>query len=176
MQLSEVNFPVYRLGRHGPVIHEGIAFYVHLRECDSGPPEEVYLILDDRNIPHQSLAMRRLHLQKQNVRLFKLKTAIFFIADMLKLSVGATWFIDSSGNIFEYKKSKKVPLMFKRITKLIPIQTGGAIIEVEGVSSRFKTLFTPRLEERYAGLLKIGRGYLLYGLYDKLYTQTTRMI
>ena len=176
MQLNQINFPVYKLGKSAPVVHDGIAFYMHVKDRDDGPPLEVYLLVDDKNLSGNSLALRRLQLQKQGVRLYRLTKAVFFIADMLKLSVGATWFIDSSGTIFEYKKSRSVKLVFKKIKKVIPIKTGGALIEVEGLEHRFKTLFMPRLEERYAGLLKINPGYILYGLYDKLYPQTVRMI
>lgn len=176
MQLNEISFPVYKLGKNQPITHEGISFYMHMQDRDDGPPLDVYLIIDDKNIKGNNLAQRRLQLQKQGVRLFKLTKAVFFIADMLKLSVGATWFIDSSGMIFEYKKSKSVKLVFKRIKKVIPIQTGGAILELEGIAHRFKTLFMPRLEERYAGLLKLNHGYILYGLYDQLYPPTVRMI
>lgn len=177
MQLSEISFPVYKLGNTGPIQHETIAFYLFVDDTDkSQPPKDVYLIVDDKAVQGENLARRRLQLQAQGVPLYKLTHAIFFIADMLKLSVGATWFIDSLGKIFEYKKTKKVPLIYKPIKKIIPVLTGGAVLEVEGISHRFKTLYMPRLEERYAGLLKINRGYLLYGLYDKLYTATTRMI
>ena len=177
MQLSEISFPVYKLGNTKPIQHETIAFYLFVDDSDnSRAPQDVYLIVDDKAVHGENLARRRLQLQAQGVRLYKLTRAIFFIADMLKLSVGATWFIDSLGKIFEYKKTKKVPLVYKRIKKVIPLSAGGAVLEVEGIAHRFKTLYMPRLEERYVGLLKINNGYLLYGLYDKLYTATTRMI
>lgn len=176
MKLHDIHFPIYRLGSAKPVQHEGISFFLHVKDHDDKAPEDVYLIVDDKNIPGDSLARRRLQLAKLGVVLFKLSNAIFFIADMLKFTKGTTWFIDSSGFIFEYKKTKTVPLIFKKVSKLIPINTGGAIVEVEGMAHRFKILFMPTVEQKYVGLLKLNKGYILYGLYDKLYNNTVRMI
>lgn len=176
MRLSDIQFPVFKLGADAPIIHDGISFYMRVKEHDDRAPEDVYLIVDDKNIPGDSLARRRLHLRKNNENLYNLNKAIFFLADMLKLTKGTTWFIDSTGYIFEYRKTKRVPLVFKKINKIIPIPTGGVIVQVDGIASRFKALFMPTIECKYAGLLKIGKGYILYGLYDKLYDNTVRMI
>ncbi len=94
---------------------------------------------------------------------------------MVKISGPNIWFIDNLGKLFTYIKSKSVPLTFKEIKKATPIPMGGAIIEVEGVETRFKCLFASNTE-KFAGLLKIGRGYILYGLYDEKPADTRRMI
>lgn len=176
MKLSDINFPVYLLGKEEPMQHEGIAFYSFVEDVDNAAPIVHYKILDDKNLPGKSLALRRLEILKNNGKLYKLKTAIFFISDLLKLSKGSTWFIDSNGSIFEYRKSKKVPLIYKKITKLIPMPSGGIIVEVEGLPYRFKSLLRPVVEQKWAGLLKVNHGYLLYGLYSKPLKNTYRMI
>ena len=175
MNLSDISFPVFRLGRRKPIIEEGVSFYLNSTEID-GCITYLPYIIDDKNIDEANLALRRIKIAKNGDKLFRLRRAVFFIADLLKITDGNTWFIDSNGKIFEYKKNTRVPLVFKPIKNIIPIKTGGAIIEVEGINSRFKTLYTPTIEHKVAGLLIYNGGYILYGLYDQVYDRTTRMI
>ena len=175
MLLSNISFPVYLLGKRKPDIEDGIVFYTLKTEID-GKVEYIYDIIDDASLAGDSLSRRRLALSTQKVKLFKLKYAIFYISDLLKLTKGKTWFIDSKGEVFAYVKTRKVPLIFKKITKIIPISTGGALVEVEGINSRFKVLFRPSVEQKVAGLLRVNSGYILYGLYDKIYKNTSRRI
>ena len=59
---------------------------------------------------------------------------------------------------------------------MIAIKGGGAIIEVEGFPTRFKTLYTPKEDEVFAGILVNGMTHILYGVYTKLHNDTWRMI
>jgi hypothetical protein len=176
MKLNEISFPVYRLGKRKPIMEEGVSFYLSMKELDDGKIVYFPSVIDDLKIPGGSLGIRRMKLLNSGEKLFRLKYAAFFISDMLKLSNGATWFIDTNGKIFEYKKTKRVPLIFRKIVNVERIRTGGAIIQVEGISTRFKSLYSPKIEHRYAGLLQVSGGYLLYGFYDTLYDKTTRSI
>lgn len=174
MKLQEISFPVYKLSDIKPVVEDGITFYVFEYNSKDG---EVIKIIDDTNIPAKSLALRRLRMAVDGVDLFKLSKAIFLLADLIKLSKNNTWFIDSLGHIFQYTKTKLVPLEFKRITKILQIATGGSIIIVEGLTTRFKTLFKVSDEYRYAGVLKLdSKSYILYGVYKEKYKDTRRKI
>jgi hypothetical protein len=137
---------------------------------------ETYHIIDDTTLPQPTLALRRLELLKKEVKLQKLGKATFFLADFIKLANRNTWFIDSAGIVFQYKKHKRAKLTFKKIKRIIPIVSGGAIVEVEGLPSRFKTLHMPDLSNRYAGLIVDGMGYILYGLYQDKLNDSWRMI
>lgn len=130
-------------------------------------------IIDDKNLPADSLAGRRLKLFIDNEKLFKLKYAMFFFADLVKLNKKGLWFIDSKGKLFQYNKTKYVPLVCKKIESIHP-SVGSTIIEVDGF--RFKTLFSPLAEQKWAGLLKIDKGHILYGFYDKPFRDTIRKI
>jgi len=176
MRLNEIVFPIYKLGKRKPINEDGVVFYLNKTEKEDGTLVYFPQIIDDTNVEGNSLAKRRLQLLERGEKLFKLKYAIFFISDMLKLTKGATWFIDSSGKTFEYIKRIRVPLIFKKIKKVIPIKTGGVIIEIYDIPYRFKSLFRPLIEQKYAGLLYFNGGYILYGFYDTLYKKTTRMI
>lgn len=173
---SKIQFPIYHLGGQKPTQDGDRLYYQYIATNTDGEDRDVIQVLDDKSQPGLTLAMRRLQLKNQGVVLAKLKYAIFFIGDMLKLCKGTTWFIDSEGTVFEYRKTKKVPLVFRPISQIMPIKTGGAVIEVQGVGTRFKTLHAPKGTEKWAGVLLVGVAYVLYGLYDEKLEDTTRMI
>lgn len=173
---SRIQFPIYHLGEEKPVVDGDKMYYQYVVSSVEGEDVDKALVLDDKSQPGLTLAMRRLQLKNQGVALAKLKYAIFFIGDMLKMCKGTTWFIDTEGTVFEYRKTKKVPLVFRPIVQILPIKTGGAIIEVQGVGTRFKTLHAPKGTEKWAGVLLVGVAYVLYGLYDEKLEDTTRMV
>ena len=173
---ARIQFPIYHLGEEKPLQDGDRLYYQYALHETDGTVEDKIQVLDDKSQPGHSLAMRRLQLKNQGVTLSKLKYAIFFIGDMLKMCKGTTWFIDTEGTVFEYRKTKKVPLVFRPISQILPIKTGGAVIEVQGVGTRFKTLHAPKGTEKWAGVLLVGVAYILYGLYDEKLEDTTRMV
>jgi hypothetical protein len=170
MKLQEISWPVYKLGDKKPNTIDGVCFYLH-----ESPKGQFVEVVDDTTIEGSSLATRRMKLGMQNVKLYKIKFAVFFIADLIKLAKKGVWFIDSTGKVFQYTKTKFVPLVFKKITNTIR-DISCYLIEVEGSSARYKTLYPPQTGEKYAGLLVLGKGYVLYGFYDTLHETTYRKI
>lgn len=174
--LGSLKFPVYYLGEEEPQSENGVNFYFYGKHNPEGENEYKIQVIDDKNIPGSSLAIRRLKLADSKQPLFRLKKALFFVGDLIKLTKGTTWYIDSEGQVFAYRKTTKVPLVFKPISSIMPIKTGGSIVEVAQVGSRFKTLLAPTGLEKYAGLLRVGHGYILYGLYEEKLEDTYRMV
>lgn len=166
MTLSDLSWPVYKLGTERPMQEEGVLFYIY---------KEKMFIVDDTTIESDSLAGRRLKLLVQKVNLFKLKHAFFFLGDFIKVAKTGIWFIDATGKIFTYTKKQFTPLICRKITKIIP-SVSCALIEVQGIQSRFKVLFQPQIEEKYAGLLRLGKGYIFYGFYAEPFDDTVRKI
>lgn len=164
--LNDIVFPVYKIGDEKPQETDGVHYYMYGKDIDDSDGKLLLKIVDDKNIDKPTLALRRLEAAKQGATLYKLSKAVFFLQDLIKLTKSTTWFIDTEGQVFQYKKTKRVNLTFKRVTKMMPIRTGGAIIEVEGLPFRFKTLFEPH-DAKYAGLLSIGNSYILYGVYSE---------
>lgn len=167
MKLLEIAWPVYKLGNIKPQEEDGVVF-VFKNEKDLE-------IVDDKNLPGDSLAVRRLKLIIDGVKLFKLKYSIFFLGDLIKLANNKIWFIDSKGKIFQYKKQHFAKLTIKKITKIIP-SISCSLIEVEGIQARFKVLFPPRIEEKWAGLLYHNKVYIFYGFYTQRYSDTIRKV
>lgn len=173
----ELSYPVFHLPKGRPSYSDGIYFYYHQLEKED-EVKEVLRILDDVNEVGETLGKRRLRLYSKGIKLVKISKALFFLGDIIKTAVGGNnWFIDNKGNVFEYRKSSSARLVFRKIKKIIPIPTGGSILEVEGIPSRFKTLYKPLPEEKYAGILELSEfNYILYGLYDKKYDNTRRAV
>lgn len=174
--MKEIAYPVYLLGKHKPSIENGVVFYHTLLSLEDGSSESILHIVDDKNIDKPTLSKRRLVLLNQGVPLKKLKTAIFFLGDLIKLANAQTWFIDSNGTVFNHKKCKTVPLIIKKVTKVIPIQSGGALVELESIPTRFKVLFQPEKDDIYAGVLKDGMSYIFYSFYKEKFKDTRRKI
>lgn len=169
INLSNIEFPVFRVGTIEPTSDSGVLFFLLGKDTEYSDAQYDVKILDDKNRPEATLAGRRLAMKEEGITLYTLSKAIFFLGDLIKLAKKGTWFIDWYGNLFQYHKSKMAPLVFKRIKNVIPITTGGALIEVEGFTSRFKVLYKPNYKQKYAGILLFDRMNILYGLYeDKL--------
>jgi hypothetical protein len=110
------------------------------------------------------------------IKLHKLKYALFHPADLIKLGVPSQWFIDSSGKIFTYTKSKLVPLIFRQITNVIK-GVAECMIEAQGINGRHKSLYPPREDQHYAGFLRVApMTYILYGYFTEKHKDTVRKI
>ncbi len=176
MKLSTISFPVYKLEERPPSQDGGVLFYA--RQYKDGRVE--LKVIDDTTLAGETFSKRRIQLLHMTlegkIKLQKINTCIYFVGDLIKISKPNLWFIDSNGKPFTYTKSRLVPLVYKRINKIIPI-VGGVLIEVEGILTRFKALFAPLDIHKYAALLKISpRSYILYGYSDTMQPDTVRKI
>lgn len=175
--LANLYWPIYRIGRSKPIVDDKVSYFLFAKPTETDALSYKILFLDDRSINNPSLGARRLVLESAGNSLFKLKTAVFFLSDLIKLAQPNVWFIDSVGTLFQYTKTRRVALVYKKIAKIIPINTGGCIVEVDGVAERFKSYRMPELSSTpYAGLLQDNHSHVLYGFYDKQYKNTNRMI
>lgn len=179
LSLAQLVFPVFRLGAGKPSVVDDITFYYYenYKEVDDEiVTVEVLRVIDDKSVKGSTLAMRRLRLKNEGVSILRMRHAIFFLGDLIKLAKPNIWFIDSTGRVFNYTKQTRAKLTFHKIKQLFPIKTGGVIIEAEGVISRFKSLFYPEQDKAYIGLLHLGMGTILYGFYSEQHKDTWRMV
>ena len=168
---------MYKLRNEKPQFEDGVVFYgyeSYIEETDKIISK--VRIIDDRNLSGSTLAKRRLMLKSMKVPLCRVKYAIFFLGDFIKLAQPSAWFIDSLGKVFNYKKQTRAKLKCYKIAKQFNIRNGGTIIEAEGISSRFKSLFPPSRTEKYVGILKLGMTYILYGYYEQPFDETWRLV
>ena len=175
--MSQVSFPVYRLTNRKPLESGGVLYYSNsYLEVDTNIVSTNIKILDNIQEPGDTLSRRRLRMSAQNVPLYPLRVAIYFLGDFIKLAKKGWWFIDSLGNIFTYTKSISVKLKSYKIKRVIPSNTTGSIVEVQNLPERFKTLFTVGAENTHAGILEYRGINILYGVYPKEFKTTRRTI
>lgn len=179
MNLNSIAWPVYRLGEHKPTVEGALVYYSReYIDLESGTDRKVGLrIVDDKTIAHNTLGLRRLELaQDPSVNLFPIRTAYYYLGDVVKTAKRTTWFIDSAGVPFQYKKSSRAKLTCHPVIKVLPLKGMGAIVELQGIPTRFKTLFAPKDDTPYAGVLQWGLGYILYGFYAEPFKPSHRMV
>ena len=177
MNLEKIVWPVFRLSEKEPQRDNGVIYYAtEYTDLDTSEATSVLRIVDDTNIDKPTLSRRRLALLVQGVNLFSIRQAIYFLGDLLKQAKSTTWFIDSSGTLFQYAKTRRARVIVRRITKVLPTEGLGAVIELEGIAHRFKTTFKPTADAQYAAVLQSGLSYIFYGIYTDKPNESWRMI
>ena len=176
ISLQEISYPVFKLGTNKPLTESGVTFYYHQKQLEEGELVTVRIV-DDKNMPQETLSLRRLQLSLETgVSLFRISKAIYFLGDLIKISTPQTWFIDNTGRVFNYKKTSRAKLKIYPIAQLIPIKTGGVIVEAKGILTRFKALYVPETGMDYVGILHWGKSLILYGFYEQQHDDSWRMV
>jgi hypothetical protein len=179
MRLEQIVWPVFRLSEKTPTQSDGsVFFYNEYVDSDDSTASSVSIkVVDDRSLPQATLGLRRLALkQDPNVKLYPISVAIYFLGDLIKLAKATTWFIDSSGAVFQHKKFTRAKLVTKKIKQVLPAAGLGCVLELEGISQRFKSLQHPQDFHEYATVLYLNKIYILYGLSESPRKDSWRLI
>lgn len=153
----KIQFPIYPL-RAEPQLIDNILF----TENNKGE----YLVIDNKNMPGPSLGIRRIqHLKASRSdivyrKLFILKYPIHDFISILRKSIFR--FIDSSGKVYNYIKTTFVPLETYKIKSYQEFPEG-YVIHVSNLHCCFFSHRAPNLQEKYVQVLRMGRGFLMYG-------------
>ena len=175
-ELAKIHWPVFRLGEKQPEQKEGLVFYfTEYIDNDNVASINIRLV-DDTSLSGKTLGLRRLQLKTSGEKLYPVRTAIYFLADLIKLGKSTTWFIDNSGRVFQYRKNTRAKLTTLKIKKVLPALSLGCVLELEGISSRFKSIKRPQDTQQYARVLKIGMVYIFYGFCEELKPDSWRMV
>jgi hypothetical protein len=177
MNLEQIVWPVFRLGEREPQRDNGVVYYAtEYSDLDTSEHTATFRVVDDTSVAGETLSRRRLILARDDVPLYPIRQAIYFLGDLLKLAKATTWFIDSSGQLFQHKKSTRAKLVVRKIKNVFPTTGLGAVIELECIPQRFKTTFKPGADAEYAALLQCGLTYIFYGLYSDKPAESWRLI
>lgn len=172
-QLETINWPVYKLGENKPQVKEGLVFYSSEILDDQDNLTTVYKLVDDKNINKTTIGLRRLQLPTD--KLFKISTAIYMLQDLIKLAKSTSWFIDTAGTVFQYKKSTRAKLKTHTIKQVLPVNGIGCVLEINGLSERFKSISIPN-NQPYAVMLYYSGKVLLYGLSSTKIDNSWRLV
>ena len=168
MNAIDIKWPIYKIGVHDNMYNEmGVDYIKHSGKIS---------ILDNKNLKGDSLGIRRLAIPRNEI--YNLKRVIFMFSELLA-DIGSTY-IDSNGNIFKYKKSKFVPLVWKLVKNSELLKTI-TLLRVEGIPHIFELptnywLKYSEEEEVYLGLLNLGNFYIIYDLVTYSIKDTRRKI
>ncbi len=177
MNLLEISFPVFKLNAGKPIEESGVVYYESESYNRITDTTSIKLkIVDDRNIPLPNLSLRRLSLIKQRQPVYNINLAVYFLGDLIKLSKPKTWWIDTQGKVFEYKKSQRAKLRFYKLDKCFTTQGMGAVIQVCGLPQRFKSMFLPEQSDTWCGILEWNKIKIFYGYYKEQHKETWRLI
>jgi hypothetical protein len=173
MKLETINWPVFKLGSKEPKQNTGIIYYINETFDKNNNLITNIKIIDDKNIQAPTLGLRRLNINKNKLQ--KISTAIYTLQDLIKLATKSMWFIDNSGVIFKYLKSRRAKLQIFKIKQVLPVNGIGCVLEVEGFAERFKSLLVPK-GEKYAAILQYNGKNLLYGLSNEKIKASWKLI
>ena len=167
---------MFRLGERKPIQQEGLVFYFTEYVDNDNVASGNMRLVDDTSLSGKTLGLRRLQLTAQQHKLFPIRTAIYFLADLVKLAKSTTWFIDSSGRVFQYEKNTRAKLQTMAIKQILPADGLGCVVELVGISSRFKSLQRPSEYQHFARVLKFGMGFIFYGFCETIKPDSWRMV
>ena len=135
-----------------------------------------YKVIDNMNMPGHSLGVRRLQHLMDNTqiikrKLFKLSRPSYSLSDMLHRKINL--FIDSSGKIYNHVKTTFVPVETYKLKSFVEFQEG-YVLFVHGLHCRFFINRAPNLHEKFVQVLRVGKGFVMYGFSDK-HEKSTRI-
>lgn len=168
MNLIDINFPIFPIRSYYKMYNEEGIIYV-----------ETYIktwILDNTNLPYNSLAKRRLRINKP----YPLTGVIFNITQLIKCKYKV--FIDNKGKIFNYKKTKRITLKYKILSNYkINYKTNEVACFTKDlpypfyVSSTYFNKFK-QFDNLYLGVLAYLGGHILYEITNEKKRDTWKKI
>jgi hypothetical protein len=154
--LNNIHYPAFKLPSDDWELKDGLLYLEGM-------------LLDDINMPGKTLGIRRM--QTPFKSLFPLKKSYDSPIAIIKESSG--WYIDYTGKLFEYKKTKFCKLRYYRI-KRIEKKITHSILKLHNINFPIKIPRPPPEEYKWAGVLLLDNfPWLLYG-YSKVRLKDTR--
>lgn len=165
MFLRDINFPVYSIGSYDKFWCENNILYL---QSESG----ILYKVDNQNLPFETIGKRRLRIDKKE--LYKFTGTYFTLAQMIKS--GKKLFIDNFGKVIKYKKTRRVPLIYREIIKTKKVEGKGFLLYAKGIAAPFLVSNYIYSNQKYLVLLDINDSYLFYELVNDRKPDTWRKI
>ena len=160
-KIKKVEFPVYKIGSSNWELADGLLFL-------EGK------ILDDKNMPGETLGIRRLQTPYPKDSLYKLYSAIYSFQGIVKQK--SSTFVDSKGFPFIYEKTTFCDLKYYKIKK-VERKDVASILWLEGVNFPFAIPRPPEEGMLWAGVLHFkGLPWVLYEYSEEKLKDTRRKV
>lgn len=165
MLLKDIKFPIFAIGSYSKFWSENNILYL---QSDS----DIIYKIDNKNLPFETIGKRRLFI-KQKER-YKFVGTYFTIAQMVRSN--KKLFVDSNGKVIKYKKTQRVPLIYREIISRKSIEGKGYLIRVKGITAPFLLSASIYNCQKFIGLLNYNDDYLIYELSNEKKADTWRKI
>lgn len=166
LKITDIVFPIFKLRGLDHIHTDNNVVYI---KSYTGT-----YIIDNKNLLGDSLGKRRLRIPK--IDLYPLNVCINNIKGLIQLNVGTQKYIDYNGNIFEYTKKKYYKLIYRPITKYRKVDGVGVVIYVREIITPFTIPYETDLLDKFAGILKLNTGYMLYEITNERKKDTRRKV
>jgi hypothetical protein len=152
--LNSIRFPIYRIRKHSKMWNDNNVIHIDTFKGS--------YILDNRNLPGNFLNRRRSLKGKEAYPLYKpIMTHRQLILDKKHES---GHYVDSTGGMFTYNRSRFVPLTYRDILNKEYVDNE-IIITAKDLPCKFIVPNTHRnVMGKYLGVLELDGGYMLYNL------------
>jgi len=162
----KAEFPLYPLNGPEEILKRGTDLY-----CEDGDGNFWYL--DDKSCSGSTLGARRIQMASRGYNLFRLRNPLLSYQELL--SKDYKKFIDAKGDVFTYTKTKFVPLVSHKIKRVVP-HVDGFVISLEGVHCKFISQSAPYRHLKFAQVLHVDRGFILYGFSESKLAESRKKI
>lgn len=158
---SDIHWPVWGIRPHESISRGLITDSSGIRRLD----------LEDKT---WDFPVRRLRAKTmKDYKVYPLRKALWNFKDLL--NSGFLCFVDYSGRVYYYEKKTFYPLVYRKILSRKYTNTT-TVFKIENINSVFEVRGKLNPEAKYAGLLVIDRGYLLYEVTNKKLKDSKRKI
>lgn len=161
---SDINFPIFTITPTYKKIWD--EFNIKYIQTESGT-----YILDNKNLEGNTLGERRLKI-KTGLRYIPRK-AYYSITQLIKSKTKT--YIDNTGCVFTYKKTRIVPLKYFRVMDVVSTEKE-CILSFKNVNFKLRISCNEAYDIKYIGLLLTDNGYILYETSEIKKKDTTRKI
>lgn len=142
MNFRDINFPIYSVGSHKKLWCENNILYL-LSDSD------IIYKVDNKNLPYDTIGKRRLRIHKKE--LYKFTGTYFSLVAVIKSN--KKLFIDNTGKLINYKKSKTAKLEYIKIKRVVPVDNKGLLIYMYNKTAPLLVSNLVYNKEKYVGIL-----------------------
>lgn len=167
LSLFDIQYPIYGISsKYKKIWNEFNVLYI---KTESGT-----YILDNKNVPGNTLGIRRLNIKNNETSLYIPRKICHNLEQLLHSKY--KHFIDNSGTCFTYKKTETVPLKYHKVEKVVELKDGTCMIVLHSIDFPQKVNCRRAYATSYVGVLYTKYGYLLYSFEEEYKNNTTRKI
>jgi hypothetical protein len=153
LNLFDIKFPIYSITRTYERIWDDMNV-TYIRTVTGT------YVLDNKNVEGDTLGKRRLRIKNDIYKLYKPRKVYYNIVQLIKAN--EKYFIDTTGVVFQYKKTGTAKLVYYKVDEIIEAEDGECILNIPSINYSYKTICRSAYAIKYIGLLNSAFGFIPY--------------